>query len=98
MSKRISAKAVRMVLRGPAHLTEEYASDLVAQMVQVDRNLAALREDKRKHGRTLNVSARARARVASKEAVSASLGTTRMSSVASLAFGFRANPQSENKK
>jgi hypothetical protein len=66
MSKRISAKAVRMVLRGPAHLTEEYASDLVAQMVQVDRNLAALREDKRKHGRTLNVSARARARVASK--------------------------------
>jgi hypothetical protein len=43
---------------------EEHVNDLTAQMVQVDRNLAKQRETKRKHGRALNVSANARARVA----------------------------------
>jgi hypothetical protein len=51
MSKRISRRAVRAVLRGPAHLTEEYASDLVAQMIQVDRNFAKQRTHKCEHGR-----------------------------------------------
>lgn len=52
MSRPISVQAIRKVLRGPAHLTDEYATDLVASMRAVDRALRETAPRRRKHGRT----------------------------------------------
>jgi N-methylhydantoinase B/oxoprolinase/acetone carboxylase alpha subunit len=62
MSRSISAKAVKMVLRSQAHIEADHANDLVAQMRQVDRNLKKQREQTREHGRQVMTSAMKRAR------------------------------------